>query len=83
LHTKKNMNRFAQIRSTTAAPLHPALQHINPRMHNQLEKPIIPAEPKKSDPPIRAHKEEKKSSKGSGLSTDRKEKVLEFLQFNL
>jgi hypothetical protein len=52
-------------------------------MHNQLEKPITPAEPKKPDPPIRAHKEEKKSSKGSGLSTDRKEKVLEFLQFNL
>jgi hypothetical protein len=46
-----------------------------------LEKPIVPsAEPKKPEAPVKQHKEEKK---GKGLSIDKKQKVLEFLEFNL
>jgi hypothetical protein len=73
-----NMNRFVQVRQQ--APIHPSLMQINPRQHNQLKKPVTPAEPKRIEAPIKAKKEEKK---GSGLSTDRKSKVLEFLEFNL
>ena len=74
------MNRFVHVRQQSAAPIHPSLLQINPRQHNPIEKPITPAEPKRPDPPIKAKKEDKR---GAGLSTDRKTKVLEFLEFNL
>jgi hypothetical protein len=61
--------------------LHPSLQGINPRMsHNPLEKkPAPPSAPAKKEAPVRAIPE----SKGSGLSTEKKRKVTEFLKFEL
>jgi hypothetical protein len=75
------MNRYVRVRTTNgAASLHPSLQNISVRTPNQLEKPFVPAEPKKVEAPVKQHKEEKK---GKGLSVDKKQKVLEFLEFNL
>ena len=76
------MNRYVRVRTTNgAATLHPSLQNLSVRTPNQLEKPFVPpAEPKKAEAPVKQHKEEKK---GKGLSTEKKQKVLEFLEFNL
>lgn len=78
------MNRFAQVRNTNNVPIHPSLLQINPRQHNRLEeKPVTPAPPKKPEAPIQDRAYAEKKKKGAGLSTDKKSKVLEFLEFNL